>query len=97
MRGGRYGKYGELKRNERLRASKEARRRADKKVGIKKIKSGSRAQKFESDKFFSNKERKTTNETIKCECGGEMEFYGVDGTGGSKYNCIVCYEKKVIG
>ena len=96
MRGGRFGKYGELKKKERLKASREAKRQVEKNLGGLKNKSGSRVQKFEPDKFFSINKGKITNEKIICKCGTEMEFYGVDGNGGSKYNCGKCYEKRIV-
>jgi hypothetical protein len=37
-----------------------------------------------------------SNDLIYCECGEKMEFYGVDGNGGLKFNCLMCYKKQVI-
>jgi hypothetical protein len=45
--------------------------------------------------------KRASNELIKepvvCEkCKTDMEFYGVDGAGGLKFNCLSCYGKKNI-
>lgn len=96
MRGGRYGKYGEVKRNERLKASREAKREFAKKSGKLKNRSGPKVRKFEYDKNFSLIKEETNNGKTICKCGNEMKFYGVDGNGGSKYYCGGCYEKKIV-
>lgn len=36
------------------------------------------------------------NGSVRCKCGEKMEFYGVDGSGGLKFSCPRCYEKRVI-
>ena len=32
----------------------------------------------------------------RCVCEAEMEFFGVDGNGGRKFNCPKCYKKIII-
>ena len=72
--GGRYGKYGELKRYERLRTSREAKRQAEKNSGELKKKSGSRVQKFEHDKNFSKTNKKTNGYPWNWDIGIENPF-----------------------
>jgi DNA-directed RNA polymerase subunit RPC12/RpoP len=44
-----------------------------------------------------NKVRPRIKEKIKCgKCGSKMEFYGVESSGGKKYNCPSCFEKIVV-
>ena len=43
-----------------------------------------------------NKDVLKIEEEIKCgKCGNRMEFYGVESSGGKKYNCPSCFEKIV--
>jgi hypothetical protein len=94
MRGSRYGKYGELKRHERLKASRDAKRKLDRNSLKPKNKSGSMNQDPSLKIFFWNETAK--RKEITCKCVNTMEFYGVDGNSGEKYYCRTCCEKKVV-
>jgi len=57
----------------------------------------SRQRKIEPDKKrVSIKDELKPNGSVSCKCGEKMEFYGVDGTGGLKFSCPKCYEKRNI-
>jgi hypothetical protein len=96
MRGGRFGKYGEFKRFERLRQSKAAKRDNQKSRLVQQTKKPSLIKKENKKLEAKNNVGREITEEIKCgKCGSGMEFYGVDGTGGKKYNCPSCYDKIV--
>ena len=74
MRSGRYGKYGEIKRKNRLKASQEAKRQVERGSCRFKKGSGSRVQKFEHDKFFSDKKTKQRKENKNKEWGTKIQL-----------------------
>jgi len=61
------------------------------KMASNKKRFSSRHSKIEPEKKGVN------NKAVLCDkCKTSMEFYGVDGNGGLKFNCPNCYEKKNI-